>query len=153
MNSKHAGDVLAAAAACDPAGDYAAAREAVAAAPGAEWELSVCGSGAVPRLSRRGEPPARGRSKPFRAADFDEPVASALAAFDALAGIAAVERAPGDPGWTLVLRRPLAWPLFLRCDLAASFAPRAAALTLLLRDARVVALDFDGEALWARCVG
>lgn len=153
MNSKQARDVLVAAAACDPAGDYAAVQEAVAAAPGAEWEISVSGGAALARLSRRGAAPERRAGRPFKAADFEEPIASALKAFDALAKIASVERRPGRPGWTLVLAKPLAWPLFLRCDLAASFAPRAAPLSLILRDARVAALDFDGEALWARCVG
>jgi hypothetical protein len=67
--------------------------------------------------------------------------------------VAEVRTVPGSPGWTLVLERPLAWPLFLRCDVSAAFAPRAAQLSLILRDARLVALDFDGEALWARFVG
>lgn len=93
------------------------------------------------------------RAKRFAAADFEEPVASALKAFDELAEIATVQTQAGRPGWTMVLAKPLPWPLFLRCDLASSFAPRAAQLSLLLRDARVAALDFDGEALWARCVG
>ena len=98
--------------------------------------------------------PARPLSvKNFSAASFEEPVASALAAFDALAPIEKVQFTPGRPGWILILAAPLAWPLFLRCDIAAAFAPRAAQLSLLLRDARVVALDFDGDALVARLVG
>jgi hypothetical protein len=86
----------------------------------------------------------------FSASIFEEPVASALAAFDALAPIGRIQIAPGRRSWTLNLAAPPAWPLFLRCDIASAFAPRAAQLSLLLRDARVVALDFDGDALWAR---
>ncbi|MBI3564091.1 MAG: hypothetical protein HY079_02710 [Elusimicrobia bacterium] len=89
----------------------------------------------------------------FSAGDFDEPVASTLAAFHRLCPVAAVQTAAGSEGWTLVLAEPAPWPAFLRTDLSAAFAPRAAQLTLILRDARVVALDFDGEALWARFVG
>ncbi|MFI5345243.1 MAG: hypothetical protein ACHQ51_02600 [Elusimicrobiota bacterium] len=89
----------------------------------------------------------------FSAKNFDEPVASALAAFAALAPVSSVQTVAGEPGWTLVLAKPLPWPLFLRTDLSASFVPRAAQLSLIIRDARVVALDFDGEALWARFVG
>ena len=55
--------------------------------------------------------------------------------------------------WSLLLERPLPWPLFLRCDLSAAFQPRASQFSLLLRDAGIVALDFDGEALWARFSG
>jgi hypothetical protein len=93
------------------------------------------------------------RARPFRAAAFGEPAGRALADFSGLAPVAEVRTVPGSPGWTLVLERPLAWPLFLRCDVSAAFAPRAAQLSLILRDARLVALDFDGEALWARFVG
>lgn len=95
----------------------------------------------------------RRTSRAFSADAFEEPVAAALAAFHALEPIASVLRAPRANAWTLVLARPLPWPRFLRCDLAAAFAPRAAALSLLLRDARVIALDFDGEELWARLSG
>jgi hypothetical protein len=93
------------------------------------------------------------RTRPFSAAAFDEPIASALKTFSALEPVAAVQSEKGSAAWTLALARPVAWPRFLRCDLSAPFAPRAAALSLLLRDARLVALDFDGEALWARLVG
>ncbi len=92
-------------------------------------------------------------TRPFRAKDFDEPVASALAVFHGLCPIAEVQSVRGGDGWTLVLAKPVPWPLFLRTDLSAPFVPRAAQLALILRDARVVALDFDGEALWARFVG
>ncbi|NNN04368.1 MAG: hypothetical protein HKL90_00570 [Elusimicrobia bacterium] len=98
-------------------------------------------------------PERRRTARAFSAAAFEEPVASALAAFHALEPVAAVLTARRWDGWTLELARPLPWPRFLRCDLAAAFAPRAAALSLLLRDARVVALDFDGEELWARLSG
>ena len=81
---------------------------------------------------------------------FAEPIAAALDSFDGLEPIAAMQVAAGRAGWRLILARPLPWPLFLRCDLAASFASRAAQLALLLRGACVVALDFDGESLWAR---
>lgn len=107
----------------------------------------------VRALKPKAGPARRLAARPFSAKAFPEPVSSALAAFDALCPVAEVQSVPGRPGWTLALARPLAWPLLLRCDLSAAFAPRAAQLSLLLRDARVVALDFDGEALWARLVG
>jgi hypothetical protein len=157
VNSRHARDFLVACAACDPAGDYAARQELVAAQaePGAEWEGAVRGGDAFEvKVARRSAAPARGpAARRFSAADFAEPVASALKTFDALAPIAEVRRERGAAGWTLVLAKPLPWPLFLRCDVSAAFAPRAAQLSLILRDARVIALDFDGEALWARFVG
>jgi hypothetical protein len=112
------------------------------------------GRGAVLRVLRpKAGPPRRLVERPFSAAVFPEPIGSGLATFHALSPIRAVQSAPGRPGWTLALLRPLPWPLLLRCDVSAALAPRAAQLSLLLRDARVVALDFDGEALWARLVG
>ena len=87
----------------------------------------------------------------FSAGAFAEPIASALKTFDDLSPLAAMQSAAGRAGWSLILAKALPWPLFLRCDLSAAFAPRAAQLSLLLRDMRVVALDFDGDALWARC--
>ncbi|MDE2141270.1 MAG: hypothetical protein KGL74_08035 [Elusimicrobia bacterium] len=146
MNSVYARRLLVAFAACDPAGPYGALQESIA--EGREWEGALRG-GEAPLL--RVEAPARERGgRPFSARDFEEPVASALKAFHALEPIAAVRFGRGGGSWTLILERPAPWPLFLRCDLAASFAPRAAQLSLLLRDARVTALEFDGEALWAR---
>jgi len=116
----------------------------------AEGATEVSARGGAP-WTLRASAPKRAPRRHFSPRDFEEPVASALAAFDALCPVAAVARA--GAGWTLVLEKPLPWPLFLRCDLAAAFAPRAAQLALILRDARVVALDFDGEALWARSAG
>lgn len=87
----------------------------------------------------------------FSARSFKEPIAGALRNFHVLEPIASMQFEDGGSGWSLLLARPPAWPRFLRCDLAAAFAPRSAPLSLLLRDARVVALDFDGEAFWARC--
>jgi hypothetical protein len=104
-------------------------------------------------LSPEAGPEKKLIARKFSAADFEDPVASALKAFHALEPVAAVQTAAGRPDWTLKLARPVPWPRFLRCDVAGAFVPRAAQLTLLLRDARVVALDFDGEALWARFVG
>lgn len=155
MNSRHAREFLVACAACDPAGDYAARQELVASEPAAEWEGSVRGGdGFEVKVARRSGAPARAPApRRFSAADFAEPIASALKTFDALASISDVRRARGGAAWTLILAKPLPWPLFLRCDLSAAFAPRAAQLSLILRDARVIALDFDGEALWARFVG
>jgi hypothetical protein len=86
---------------------------------------------------------------PLRTAGFDESIAAALHVFDALEPLSGVQRAGTD--WSLILRRPISWPHFLRTDLSAAFSPRAAHWALVLRDARVCALDFDG-ALWARCV-
>lgn len=224
MNSVYARELLAAAAACDPASDYAGPREFVealaAAAPACEWQaafsggtatalrlaLRFCGDLAAARaavarilpvdadaldvapaaarpwldaawdaktgtwtgvelargaeggdvlrsLAPKSGPEKKILSRRFSPADFEEPVAGALKNFAALEPVAAVQTVRGRPGWTLTLARPAAWPNFLRCDLAAAFVPRAAQLTLLLRDARVVALDFDGDALWARCSG
>lgn len=97
--------------------------------------------------SRAAKAPAR----KFSAKAFPAPIDEALRVFDALAPVESMRVGPKG-AWTLEFRRPLAWPLFLRCDLAASFVPKASALTVVLRDANVVALDFDGEALWARFV-
>gem|GEM_PF-2519312 len=224
MNPPHAKEFLAAAAACDPGGNYAGPRALVDSVasimPGAEWQVAVrggdasalrlgllvCGDSAAGRAALArvlgvaaedivGEP-ASGRpwidaawdlsggrwtsveraraakgvetlrqllpkpgperrlaSRRFAAALFPEPIASGLEVFDALEKIGAVQSAAGRDGWTLTLARPVPWPRFLRCDVAAAFVPRAAQLSLLLRDARVAALDFDGDALWARLVG
>lgn len=163
MNSIHARRWLTAAAACDAQGDYSGPLALVAERAG-PWEGAVSGGSAAVRLLaggldagwdpragawlfRRSGPP-KGKLVPFRAKDFAAPVDEALARFHLLNPIASV-RFEKDR-WTLILERPLAWPLFLRCDLSAAFAPRASQLSLLLRDARIVALDFDGEALWAR---
>lgn len=150
MNGKQARDLLGALAACDPAGACAGVSDALASvdgAPGGEWTVSVRGGEAAAVRAERREPVVGSR---FSASSFAEPVGSALKAFDALCPVGAVRAGPKGR-WTLLLERPLAWPLFLRADLAAAFAPRAAQLTLVLRDARVAALEFDGEALWARC--
>lgn len=124
----------------------------------ASWSAVEFARAAAPSAAARALLPApaperRRTSRAFSAAAFQEPVASALAAFHALEPVAAVITGQGANAWTLALARPLPWPSFLRCDLAAAFAPRAAPLSLLLRDARVVALDFDGEELWARLSG
>lgn len=154
MNSKQARDILAALAACDPAGAYADVQNGIAsiaaAAPGLEWELSFRGGDSPAVRVRRRETPDGKPGERFSAEAFAEPVAAALKAFDALSPIAEV-RAASKGRWTLVLARPLPWPLFLRCDLSSAFAPRAAQISLILRDAPVAALEFDGEALWARC--
>jgi hypothetical protein len=220
MNGGQARGFLAAAAACDPSGDYAPAAKLVAAvaeaAPSAEWEAAVCGDAAsVLRLALRGagaegargalarafsiaetalfDEPAASRpwidavwsaasgrwtaveiatrgsgnerlralapkpgpeqvlaTRRFSPRAFAEPIAAALKEFDALEPLAAMQFAAGRAGWSLIPARPIPWPLFLRSDLSAAFRPRAAQLSLLLRDARVVALDFDGESLWAR---
>jgi hypothetical protein len=146
VNSLYARRLLVAFAACDPSGPYAEMQANIA--PGNDWEGLVRG-GEAPAL--RVEPaaaPAKG--KPFSAGDFEEPIASALKAFHILSPVSSVLFGKDGASWTLVLARPLPWPLFLRCDLAASFVPRSAQLSLELRDARVTALEFDGEALWAR---
>jgi hypothetical protein len=92
------------------------------------------------------------RRSAFRAAAFEPPEAAArLADLHALAPVRAVARSAGRPGWTLILEEPLPWPLFLALDASASFTAESAPLSLLMRDARVAALDFDGEALWALC--
>ena len=151
MNARQAREILVAAAACGLGGEEneRAQERAGASSAAPAWEVRVRG-GESPALSAAPAPgPRKDKAHPFRASAFEEPVASALAAFHALAPVAAI-RVPASGGWTLELERPLAWPLFLRCDLAASFTPRAAQLSLILRDARIAALDFDGEALWAR---
>lgn len=156
MNAKQARDLLAALAACDPAASYAGVQDAIASvaasAPGLEWEVSVRGGNSPAVRARRRETPDGKRGARFSPGAFAEPVASALKDFDALAPVAEVRAAPKGR-WTLILARPLPWPLFLRCDLSAAYAPRAAQLSLILRDARIDALEFDGEALWARCAG
>lgn len=172
MNAIHARRWLKAAAACDPEGSYSGPLALVEAhaKENCAWEGAVSGGGSAVRLlavpsnaagrldaawdpgkaawlfQRAGAP--KGKLVPFRAKDFAAPVDEALARFHRLNPIASVRR--DGARWTLILERPLAWPLFLRCDLSAAFAPRASQLSLLLRDSRIVALDFDGEALWAR---
>ena len=103
--------------------------------------------------SIRADAPEKLRVRRFSAGLFDEPVSSALRNFSGLAPIATVETSPGSSGWRLNLKKPLAWPLFFRADVAAAFAPQAAHWALLLRDVRLTALEFDEEALWARFVG
>lgn len=152
MNAKQARDLLGALASCDPAGAYAGVQDALAAVTadgsGADWEVSLRG-GDPPAVRARRRAAVEGGAR-FSPSAFAEPVASALKAFDALAPVARVLSAPKGR-WTMVLARPLPWPLFLRCDVSAAFAPRAAQISLILRDAPVSALEFDGEALWARC--
>ena len=151
MNAKRARDVLAALAECDPSGAYAGVQDAIASvaagAPGADWPVSVRG-GEKPAV-RAGGREAPGGAR-FSAAALAEPVGSALKAFDGLSPIASVRHASRGR-WTLFLARPLPRTLFLRADLSAAFVPFAAQLALVLRDAGVGALEFDGEALWARC--
>ncbi|MFI5361197.1 MAG: hypothetical protein ACHQ49_04440 [Elusimicrobiota bacterium] len=147
--------------AADIAGEPPAARpwlEAVWNSKSALWHSVDIGGrerrgDTVRRLRPKRESARTISDKDFKASFFAEPVASALAEFAALAPVERIQFAAGRPGWTLVLAAPLAWPLFLRCDVAAAFAPRAAELSLLLRDARVAALEFDGDALWARLTG
>lgn len=154
MNAKHGRELLTALAACDPGGAFAGVQEAIArvadGAPGVRWEISVRG-GDAPAVKAA----AAGAAKPgkrFSPAAFEEPVASALKTFAALCPVSEMRLGPGG-AWSLTLERPVPWPAFLRCDLSAAFVPRAAQWSLVLRDARVAALDFDGEALWARCSG
>lgn len=145
-------EVLSAFAACDPASGAGALRTGVPETMTAgALELAVRGgpSSSVRLVARDA---AAAKRRRFSAKEFEEPVASALAVFHGLCPIAAVESSPKG-GWTLILAEPVPWPLFLRTDLSAPFVARAAQLSLLLRDLRVTALDFDGEALWARFVG
>jgi hypothetical protein len=144
-------EVLSAFAACDPASGAEALLPGVSeTTPAGSLELAVRGgpSSSVKLVAR---PVASSKRRRFSTKVFEEPVASALAVFHGLCEIAAVESS-AKGGWTLILAEPVPWPLFLRTDLSAPFVPRAAQLSLLLRDLRVTALDFDGEALWARFV-
>lgn len=148
MNAKQVREIMAASVAHDPAA--AILQSAITAkypdSPGQEFEVYVRGEHGLGVGERR----RKARGARFSPAAFAEPIASALKVFHALAPIAEVQFAPKGR-WTLILARPLPWPLFLRCDVAAAFAPRAAWLTLILRDAPVTALEFDGEALCAWC--
>lgn len=94
--------------------------------------------------------------RPFSPKAFgDAALEQALAAFAALHAPAALllERRSGrlTGRWALPLADPPAWAHFLRCDVAALFAPDAPLLSLLLRDLAVQGLVFDGAALWAFC--
>lgn len=51
--------------------------------------------------------------------------------------------------WALRLKRPLAWPLFLRMDLAAAFAQSGGQLSLLALDREVSEVAFQQETPWA----
>jgi hypothetical protein len=53
------------------------------------------------------------------------------------------------PAWSLRLKDPVAWPRFLRLDLASSFTAESTLLSFLLLDRRVSELAFEGETLWA----
>ena len=119
-----------------------------------QWRAVELGlSGGVRRLLPVSGPVRKLKSKPFKAKDFGEPSAAALAEFHALVPVRRVISTEGRDGWILELERFIPWPLFLRCDVSAAFTARASQLSLLLRDARVRAIEFDGEALWARFVG
>ena len=50
---------------------------------------------------------------------------------------------------SLRLEAPLAWPLFVRHDLAAPFQPHASQLSLFLLNRRVSELRFRGAEVWA----
>lgn len=50
--------------------------------------------------------------------------------------------------WALCLKTPLAWPLFLKLDLARAFAARCGQLSLLALDRKVSEIVFE-EDLWA----
>ncbi|WP_158247349.1 hypothetical protein, partial [Pseudomonas sp. FW306-02-H05-AA] len=88
--------------------------------------------GGAPWTLRAEVPASSGARRRFSPRDFEEPVASALAVLHSLHPVAAVERRAGG-AWTLHLAKSVPWPLFLRCDLAAAFSPRAAQLALVLR--------------------
>lgn len=51
--------------------------------------------------------------------------------------------------WALRLRKPLAWPLWLRLDLAAAFSERASQLSLLALDRKVSEIAFEEDDLWS----
>lgn len=152
MNAKQAREIMAASVAHEPtAGAF---QEAIADrysnSARQEFEVYVRGEHGLGISQGHLKAPDAPRGVKFSPAAFAEPIASALKAFHALAPIAEVRFAPKGR-WTLILQRPLPWPLFLRCDVSAVFAPRAAWLTLILRDAPVTALEFDGEALCVWC--
>jgi hypothetical protein len=106
---------------------------------------------------------------PWRRARFEEAAFSSrtfprgrlnkeLSAFHALCPIASVrlEWEAGADGawrparrWALRLRKPLAWPLWLRLDLAAVFAERGSQLSLLALDRKVSELAYEGDVLWS----
>lgn len=89
---------------------------------------------------------------PFKEGIFKEPILDrAFDDFSRLSSLAALSIE--SPGWSLRFAQPLRWPLFARCDMAASFAPQASQLALFLLDRKVAEISFDGEALWAHCGG
>lgn len=55
----------------------------------------------------------------------------------------------GHQSWSLRLRDPLAWPLFLRLDFAAPFAAHAALSAFLNLNRGIRELAFQREDLWA----
>lgn len=81
-----------------------------------------------------------------------------VGSFHALCPIASVRLEWEDGGggawraaqrWALRLKRPLAWPLFLRLDLAAAFAQASGPLSLLALDREVSEVAFEQETPWA----
>ena len=87
----------------------------------------------------------------------DPGLAKVLADFNALCPIRdlvfqfadGVGKREARPAWALRLKEPLAWPLFVRLDLAGAFAAESAQLSFFLLDRRVAEMGFDAENLWA----
>ena len=126
-------------------------------AGGLPW-LTIVWDAAAGRLERVG--PGKILYKPCRYSRReieDAAQAQVLADFDALCRIRDLvfqfSAGPGKPrplgGWSLRLERPLAWPLFARLEMAASFAAESSRLSFFLLDRRVRELEFDGERIWA----
>jgi len=53
------------------------------------------------------------------------------------------------PSWSLRLRRPVAWPLFARLDMAAAFAAESSQLAFFVQERRVTELGFEEGTPWA----
>jgi hypothetical protein len=126
---------------------------------GLPW-LTVVWDAAEDRPARVG-PSLQTLSKPDRfdpRAIEDPALAKVLADFHALCPIrdlvfqfsaAASGESRPLPSWSLRLAEPLAWPLFLRLDMAASFAAESSQFSFFLLDRRVSELEFEGGAIWA----
>lgn len=121
---------------------------------GKAFNARVYGAGGARRARSRAQGEERlWETRPFRAADYGEPVASALRDFAALCPVKDAAAELGTGRWSLRLAEGLRWPEFLRLEIAGVFAAQGAQSALLMRDLRVRELSFDGERLWAHTAG
>ncbi|MFI5351293.1 MAG: hypothetical protein ACHQ2Z_17240, partial [Elusimicrobiota bacterium] len=127
-------------------------------ADGLPW-LSLVWDAAADRPLRVGPGAVILKPAPYEArAIADAALAKILADFDALCPIrdlvfqfssADPRKSQPLPAWSLRLKTPLPWPLFVRVDMAAPFAAESSQLSFFVLNRRVTELEFEGKKLWA----